>query len=74
MEILIPVKVGDEGQLFEKVTAQKISEKIKELGFDIKKEKIDLAKPITELGDFQIKIKFEHNLEAEVQVVVTEEK
>jgi len=74
MEVIIPIKVGDEGQLFEKVTTQKISEKLKELGFEVKKEKIDLPEPITEIGEFPVKIKFEHNLESEIQVIVTEEK
>ncbi len=74
MEVIIPVKIGEEGQLFEKITAQKISEKLKEMGFEVKKEKIDLVEPIGELGEFPIKIKFEHNLESEIQVIITEEK
>lgn len=60
-ELIIPVKIGEEGQLFESITSQKISEKLKELGFEIKKTQIDLPKPIKELGEFPIKIKFEHN-------------
>jgi len=73
-EVIIPIKIGEEQQLFESITAQKISEKLKELGFDIKKTQIDLAEPIKELGEFPIKIKFEHNLEAEIRIIVTEEK
>lgn len=74
-EIIIPVKIGKErDQLFEAVTAQKISEKLKELGLEIKKNQIELPKPIKELGEYPIKIKFEHNLEAEIKVIVTEEK
>ena len=73
-EIIIPLKVGEKGQLFETVTSQKISEKLKELGFDIKKSQIDLVEPIKELGEFPIKIKFEHNLEAEIKVIIIEEK
>ena len=73
-ELIIPVKIGEEGQLFESITSQKISEKLKELGFEIKKTQIDLPKPIKELGEFPIKIKFEHNLEAEIKVIVIEEK
>ncbi len=72
-EITIPVKVGDEGQLFESVTRQKIYEELKKLGLNIKKNQIELQKPIKALGDFPIKIKFEHNLEAEITVIVTEE-
>jgi large subunit ribosomal protein L9 len=73
-EIIIPVKTGEEDQLFESITAQRISEKLKELGFDVKKGQISLAEPIRELGEFPIKIKFEHNLEAEIKIIVTEEK
>ncbi len=73
-EILIPVKLGKENQLFESINAQKISEKLKELGFEVKKSQIDLTSPIKEMGEFPVKIKFKHNLEAEIKVIVTEEK
>jgi len=68
LEVIIPVKIGEEQQLFEKINTQKISEKLKELGFEIKKEQIDLAEPIKELGEFPTKVKFEHNLESEITV------
>jgi len=73
-EIIIPVKVGEQDELFESITAQGIAEKLKELGFDIKKTQIALSEPIKELGEFPVKIKFEHNLEAEIKVIVVEEK
>jgi large subunit ribosomal protein L9 len=73
-EIIMPVKIGEEGQLFESITSQKIIEKLKESGFEVKKNQIDLKEPIKELGEFPIKIKFEHNLEAEIKIIVTEEK
>ena len=73
-EVIIPVKVGKEqDQLFESITSQKVSEKLKELGFDVRKIQIDLPEPIKELGEFPVKIKFEHNLEAEIKVIVTKE-
>jgi len=73
LEIIIPVKVGEKGELFEKITAQKIAEKIKEMGFEVKKNQIILENPIEALGEFPIKIKFEHNLEAEVKLIISEE-
>jgi large subunit ribosomal protein L9 len=73
-EIVISMKVGEKEQLFESVTCQKISEKLKELGFEIKKNQIELREPIKEIGEFPVKIKFEHNLEAEIRVIVVEEK
>lgn len=74
LEVVIPVKIGEQGQLFEKVDIQNISDKLKELGFNIKKQRIELVQPIEELGEFPVKIKFEHNLESEITVIVTEEK
>jgi large subunit ribosomal protein L9 len=71
---MLPVKIGEEGQLFESITSQKIAEKLKELGFEVKKTQIDLVEPIKEMGEFPVKIKFEHNLEAEIKLIVTEEK
>jgi len=73
-EIIIPVKIGEENQLFESITSQKIAEKLKESGFDIKKNQIDLPEPIKEVGEFPIKIHLEHNLEAEIKVIIIEEK
>jgi large subunit ribosomal protein L9 len=80
-ELIFPVKVGDKGQLFESITAQKIAEKLnqkigdklKEFGIQIKKTQIELPNPIKEIGEFEVKVKFEHNLEAEVKVIVVEE-
>ena len=73
-EVVIPVKVGEEEQLFQSIGAQRIAEELKKLGFAIKKTQIELDKPIKELGEFPVKIHFEHNLEAEIRVVITEEK
>jgi len=73
-EVVIQIKAGEEEQLFESVTSQKISEKLKEIGFDIKKSQIDLPQPIKELGEFPIKIKLEHNLESEIKVIIVPEK
>lgn len=73
-EVIVPVKVGDEGQLFESVNAQKIAEKLKESGIEVKKTQIILKEPIKELGEYPVKVSFDHNLEAEVKVIVSEEK
>jgi large subunit ribosomal protein L9 len=70
-EVMITMKIGPEGQLFESVTAQKIAEKLKEMGFEVKKNQIDLAEPIKEVGEYPIKVKFDHNLETQVQVIIS---
>lgn len=73
-EFTFPVKIGEESQLFESITVQKIWEKLKELNFEVKKTQIELKEPIKELGEFPVKIKFAHNLEVEIKIIVVEEK
>ncbi|MEK7071780.1 MAG: 50S ribosomal protein L9 [Patescibacteria group bacterium] len=73
-EITMIAKAGDEGQMFESINAVKIAEKLKEAGFEIKKSQIVLEEPIKIFGEFPVKIKLEHNLEAEIKVIITEDK
>lgn len=73
LEVPIAVKVGEEGQLFESINAQKIAERLKEMGHEVKKNQIKLENPLKETGEFLVKIGLEHNLEAEIRVIVTEE-
>lgn len=74
LELSLVVKTGDEGQLFESINSQKIVEKLKEMGFDVKKSQVKLENPIKELGEFPISITLTHNLEAEIKAIVTAEK
>ena len=74
LEVEIRVKVGEEKQLFEKIKQQKISDALKELGYDIKKTQIELKEPLQEIGEFPVKLKFQDNLEAEIKVIIVEEK
>ena len=74
LELTIVVKIGEEGQLFESINNQKISEKMKEQGFEVKKSQIGLEKSIKELGEFPIKINLDHNLEVEIKLIIAEEK
>jgi large subunit ribosomal protein L9 len=70
IEVVIQVKKGDEGQLFESINSQKISEKLKDMGFEVKKSQITLESPIKEIGEFNVKINLNHNLETEIKVVI----
>jgi large subunit ribosomal protein L9 len=69
-EIEITVKTGNEGQLFESINKQKISEHLKKMGYNVDKEDVVLETPIKEAGEFPIKLKFAHNLEAEVRIII----
>jgi large subunit ribosomal protein L9 len=72
-ELTIPVKVSEGGQLYENINSQKIAERLQAENFMIDKKQIELEKPIKELGEFLVKIKFKHNLEAEIKVIIVEE-
>lgn len=73
LEVTIPVKIGDEGQLFESVNAQKIAEKLKEMGFEVKKTQVKLEQPIKDAGEYPVNLALDHNLEAEIKVIISGE-
>lgn len=72
-EIYFSVKVGEKGQLFESITAQKIKDALEDEGFELSKDQIQLKEPIKELGEFTIKINFDHSLESFVKVIITKD-
>jgi large subunit ribosomal protein L9 len=74
LEVEIFVKVGEKEQLFESVSSQKVSEKIKEKGFDVSKEQVVIEHPIKELGEHSVVVKLKHGEEAKVKIKVIKEK
>jgi len=70
LEVELAVKVGDKDQLFEKITPQKIAARLQEMGYEIRKEQVKLNQKIEEVGEFDAKIVFDHNLEASIKVIV----
>ncbi|OGZ67328.1 MAG: 50S ribosomal protein L9 [Candidatus Staskawiczbacteria bacterium RIFCSPHIGHO2_02_FULL_34_9] len=73
LEVNISVKVGAEGQLFESINNVKIAEKLKEMGYELKKTQITLKDPIKEVGEFPVKISLDHNLESDIRVIISAE-
>lgn len=73
-ELVFELKIGEKKQLFETITVQKILDRLKKEGFKIKKSQIDLSSPIKEIGEFPVKIHFEHGLESEVKIITKEKK
>ncbi|MDD3969690.1 MAG: 50S ribosomal protein L9 [Candidatus Pacebacteria bacterium] len=68
--IKIETKIGEEGQLFESINEQKISDKLKELGFNVDKSNIEIDEPIKRQGDHLVKIKLGNNLEAKIKIII----
>jgi len=73
LEIEILAKVGETDKLFGAVTSATIADKLKEIGYNIAKEQINLKEPIKEVGEYEIKIELPHNLEAHIKLIVVAE-
>lgn len=70
LEVEILAKAGDKDQLFEKINPAKISSRLQEMGFDIKKNQINLEQDIKEIGEYDAKIIFAHNLECQIKIII----
>lgn len=69
----LKTKVGEGGKLFGSVTSMDIAEAIKnQLGLDIDKKKIVLAKPIKEIGKTDVEVKLYEGIAATVAVEIKE--
>jgi large subunit ribosomal protein L9 len=74
LEIEVPVKVDEEGKLYGSINEVEISKLFKDRGFDVKKNQIKIPQPIKEIGEYPVTVLFDHNLEAEIKIIVMEEK
>lgn len=72
-DLEIKVKAGDDDKLFGAVTSSKISEELKKNNFEVEKDQIKLDEPIKEIGEYEVKIEFPHNLEAKIKVIIIKE-
>jgi large subunit ribosomal protein L9 len=73
IELVMPVKVGEEGKLFGSITSMDIAKQLKAKGFEVDKRKILLDAPIKHVGEFKISIKLEESLTAAIKVSVVPE-
>lgn len=72
-QVVMTIKVGDNGRTFGSVSTKEISEAAKvQLGYDIDKKKMQLANPIRELGTTIVPVKLHPQVTAELKVVVRE--
>lgn len=74
LEIETLAKVDEQGKLYGSINEIKISQILKEKGFDIKKSQIKIPQPIKEVGEYPVIILFDHGLEAEIKIIITDGK
>ena len=70
LEITISANAGDEGKLFGAVTSIDIAKNLKDLGFEVDKRRIILNQPIKQTGKYNVPVKLDDGLTAEIEVTV----
>ena len=73
MSVEISAKADESGKLFGAVSQENIAAALEKKGFKINKNKISIAEPIKEVGEYEAMISLDHGLEARVEVVVVRE-
>ena len=73
MSVEISAKADESGKLFGAVSQENIAAALEKKGFKIDKNKISIAEPIKEVGEYEVMISLDHGLEARVEVVVVRE-
>ena len=72
-EVVLSIKVGENGRTFGSVSTKEISEAAKsQLGYDIDKKKMQLSSPIKELGTTMVPVKLHPKVTAQLKVIVRE--
>lgn len=65
----VSAKANEEGVYYAAISATAIVKKLKQKGFDIKKEQVVFDQPIKIVGEYQITINLDHGLEVEITVI-----
>lgn len=70
-EVTITGKANQQGHLFGSVTAKDIAENLRNQGYQVADEVVNLPEHIKQVGTSQITLKFAENLISKVTVIVT---
>lgn len=62
------VKTGKDDRVFGTVSSKQISDKIKELGYDIDKKCILIDTPLSSLGTYKVKVKLHKKVEFNINI------
>jgi len=73
LEIEVIEKMDEGGKLYGALNEVKIAKILKDKGLNIKKNQIKIPQPIKTVGEYPVTITFDHGLEAEVKIIITEE-
>ncbi len=66
----ISVQVGEEDKMFGSVTAQEIADFLKNEGFDVPRQSVELEEPIKQIGVYNVNIRLHRDITASLRVWV----
>ena len=72
-EAVIAAKANEQGHLFGSVTEKQIASNLREQGFTVADEVVQMTEHIKEVGTHEVKLKFAENVVVSVNVVVVAE-
>lgn len=73
-QITISAKSGEAGKLFGRITVKDIVEKINsEAGTEIEKKQLLLKRSISDLGEYDLKLKLHNEISVEIKLIVKSE-
>lgn len=73
LEVEVSIKTSKEGAGYAAVSARKIAETLQKLGYDVKKNQVQIKEPIKKVGEHAVTITLPHDLEVEIKVIVVPE-
>ncbi|MBI2582869.1 50S ribosomal protein L9 [Candidatus Azambacteria bacterium] len=79
LELKVPVRVpenpaGEKKRAYGGVNAEMLADYLQKEGFSkIEKKNVALETPLKEVGEYPVKLEFDHGIEAEIKVILAEE-
>ena len=73
VQLTLVRKVAEENRLYGSVSTVDIAKALEDVGFAVDRKDIRLVQPIKELGEYQVSIRVDADVETEIKVVVQKE-
>jgi large subunit ribosomal protein L9 len=74
IEVVIKKKAAEDGKLFGSVSDADIVDELKKLNYDIDRKSIIIDGHIKEIGMKTVTVRFRHDIEAKIKIVITKDK
>ncbi|RME61949.1 MAG: 50S ribosomal protein L9 [Candidatus Dadabacteria bacterium] len=68
--LIFELKAGEKGKSFGAISARDISDRLRELGFEVERKQVKLSEPLKSGGIFKVPVKLHSEVEAELEVKV----